>query len=473
VILPRIAGRGAAALLVSSLAAVVGGEREARAAGFDTARFGGEHGSVVTTNPTALYYNPAGIGFSDGTHVFVDGNLALREVTWTRTLAPSDLTPPAAAADAQVGNTGKAHLFNVFGGPALGATTRFGNLAVGAGLFVPFGGRESWDTNKQYLGSAYPLAADGVQRWHVVDAALTFIYGTVGAAYRLGPLSIGVAGNFVAGSVSFTQAKNLSGPGLPDTTEEGRAHLDVSGNTGSFGAGAMLEVVPDRLWLAASYQSQPGMGPQTMGGTLDITSYPAGSTVASGDLKAKANFTQALPDIVRAGVRWRATPSLELRLFGQYARWSVMHTQCLALDGYACKTYADGSDASGGGVIANYRRDWKDSVNVRAGASYWITPGLEAFAGTGFETLAVPDSTMEPGLADADNVELALGARMRLAKWLYLAVSYTHLQYFDRDNTGKSTIANGNVMPPTQQQDGGGKYTQWVGFFDVNAEAKF
>ena len=149
-----------------------------------------------------------------------------------------------------------------------------------------------------------------------------------------------------------------------------------------------------------------------------------------------------------------------------------MHTQCVAAQGYACAVYPNGSDATSvGAVLANYRRNWKDTVNVRAGASYWITPRVEAFAGTGFENAAVPDSTLDPSLADADNIELALGARTRLLDWLYLAVSYTHLLYFDRDNTGKSTIAN--ALVPTFQQDGGGKYTQWVGFIDVNAEAVF
>jgi long-chain fatty acid transport protein len=94
----------------------------------------------VTTNPTALYYNPAGIGFSEGTHVFLDGQLAMRNATWEHTLAPTDPPDPPGGEGA---NAGRAHLFNVFGAPALGATTKLGNLALGAGLFVPFGGRAS------------------------------------------------------------------------------------------------------------------------------------------------------------------------------------------------------------------------------------------------------------------------------------------------------------------------------------------
>ncbi|HEY8039165.1 MAG TPA: outer membrane protein transport protein [Polyangiaceae bacterium] len=433
---------------------------DAAAAGFATAHFGGEQGTVVTTNPTALYYNPAGIGFSEGTHVFLDGQLAVRGATWDHALAPTDAPDPPGGEGA---NSGQAHLFNVFGAPALGATTRFGKLALGVGLFVPFGGRESWQRNSQFTGSQFPLADAGVQRWHVIEGALTFIYTTVGAAYRLGPLSIGVAGNLILSSVSFSQAKNPTGAGAPDTAREGRANLDVSGTTASFGAGVMLEAIHDRLWLGASYQSQPNMGPQTMKGKLGITS-------PSVNIDYDVTFTQALPDVVRAGVRWRPRDDLELRLFGDYTRWSVNRTQCVALQGYGCAVYPDGSDASGG-TVANYRRNWNDTVGVRAGASTWLTPQIELFAGTGFETPAVPDATLEPGLADADNLLLAGGARMLVAGWFYLAVSYTHLVFFDRDNTGSSTLAAASV--PTQQQDGGGKYTQWVGFLDVNVEKTF
>lgn len=448
------------ALGTAAVLAVAAAEPRAHASGFETARFGGEQGSVVTTNPTALYYNPAGIGFSEGTHIFLDGNLALRNMTWTHALAPTDPPDPPGGEGA---NAGTAHLFNVFGGPALGVTTRLGSFAIGAGLFVPFGGRESWDTNSRFVNSAFPLAAAGVQRWHVIDGALTYIYGSVGAAYRIGPLSVGVAGNLVLSSVSFSQAKNPTGAGMPDTAREGRVNLDVSGTTGSFGAGAMLEAVPEHLWLAASYQSQPGVGPQTLDGTLGITS-PSVNT------KYDVTFTQALPDIVRAGVRWSPVGVLELRLFGEYTRWSVNRTQCVALKGHPCAVFPDGSDASGA-TVANYRRNWNDTYGVRAGVSYWVRPDIEAFAGTGFETAATPDATLEPSLADADNVELALGARVRLARWLYLAASYTQLQYFDRDNTGKSTLADAPV--PTQQQDGGGRYTQWVGVFDLNTEMVF
>src|SRR5882757_4840065 len=104
------------AVLLTAAAAAYGFSRPAFASGFAAARFGGEHGTVNATNPTALYYNPAGIAFSEGTHLFLDGSLAIRHETWEHALAPTDKPDPVGGEGA---NTGTAKLFNVFGGPML------------------------------------------------------------------------------------------------------------------------------------------------------------------------------------------------------------------------------------------------------------------------------------------------------------------------------------------------------------------
>src|ERR1700733_5423812 len=109
---------------------------DASASGFATQHFGGEQGNVLTSNPTALYYNPAGIAFSEGIHLYLDGNIAIQHATWSH-VAPA---PTASRAPhSQSGNTGTASLLNVFAGPTMAATAKFGNFAIGAGLFVPFG----------------------------------------------------------------------------------------------------------------------------------------------------------------------------------------------------------------------------------------------------------------------------------------------------------------------------------------------
>jgi long-chain fatty acid transport protein len=452
-----------AAAGVACLCAAVGWGRPAAAAGFATARFGGEHGSVVTTNPMALYYNPAGIGFSEGLHLMLDGNLALRNANASHLRAPTDPPDPPGGEGA---NTGNAHLFNVFGAPAFGATYRLGPFAFGAGLFIPFGGQESFDQNRRFVGSPFYLAADGIQRWHVINARQFYLYGTLGAAYRVGPFSVGVTGNLVRSSVSLLRA--LIPLSDPDTAQEGRGQLDVAGTTGSLGVGVMVEPVKGRLWIGASYQSQPGFGPQTLNGTLQLSTPYANPPVTQ---TRNVAFTQALPDIVRLGVRWRARGDLELRLLGDFTRWSVMRTQCLSDQGQPCAVLADGSTAPGASVLVNLRRMWNDTYHAHLGASFWLKPEIELFAGTGVENAAVPDATLEPSVMDAFTIEGAVGTRIFIAHWIHLAVSYTHLQLLNRDNTGKSELYN--AAQPTRQQDAGGQYNQFVGIIDLSLEKTF
>src|SRR5579872_3424078 len=477
-------GRSVVAAAVVLSSALVGGR--AKGAGFASARFGGEHGTPIDTNPTALYYNPGAIGFSEGINLFLDGQIAFRHATWTHQAPPLGLSDQP---DKEVGNSGTASLFNVFGGPALGATAKIGNLALGAGLFVPFGGRVSWDRNKSLTAiqnEIYPDAKDGVQRWDIINASLTFIYATVGAAYRLGPLSIGASGNLVISQVDLTQAKNPYGNGLPDTTSEGRASLDASGVNGSFGVGAMFEAVPNHFWLGASYQAQPALGQQTLTGSFSITAVATQQTPNPPPQSTPATFTQALPDIVRGGAKWRVNDTLELRVFGDFTRWSVMKSQCVAYetknpDGslvqHPCLVHANGSDASGGNVATNIPRNWNDTYGVRAGGSYWVKPEIELFGGLGYETGATPDATIDAATMDGNNVGIALGGRFYLFNSFYFSASYTHLQFLDRDNTGKSTLESGpngmGVAIPTAQQDAGGKYTQWIGIIDLNAQKQF
>src|ERR1019366_905724 len=81
----------------------------ADAAGFSSQQFGGEHGNVVETNPTALYYNPGALGFSEKTNLGLYGTLALHSLTWTHPQAADDYPDPAGA---QGADTGKATQFN-------------------------------------------------------------------------------------------------------------------------------------------------------------------------------------------------------------------------------------------------------------------------------------------------------------------------------------------------------------------------
>jgi long-chain fatty acid transport protein len=123
------------------------------------------------------------------------------------------------------------------------------------------------------------------------------------------------------------------------------------------------------------------------------------------------------------------------------------------------------------GTLQNVRRNWRDTYGIRGGVSYWVKPTFEVFGGVGFETGAAPDETLDPALPDADNIAPAAGVRVEIIPKLFLAGSYTHIQYFNRDTVGISQTAQPEL--PTKRADGGGKYTQWIGTFNANVQMQF
>src|SRR6186713_1303715 len=102
--------------------------RPARASGFSVARFAGEHGHPTTSNPTALYFNPAGLTQAEGLHLFADVSVAVRRVSYDRQRAATDAADPPDAASA---NVGRAVLVNPLFNPVLAASLKIGNLSLG------------------------------------------------------------------------------------------------------------------------------------------------------------------------------------------------------------------------------------------------------------------------------------------------------------------------------------------------------
>ena len=114
-------------------------------------------------------------------------------------------------------------------------------------------------------------------------------------------------------------------------------------------------------------------------------------------------FHQALPDVVRLGLRWRPAAAFELRLHGDHTRWSVLQTQCVSLKGEPCAVYPDRRRRHRRG---HHGAERAPPLAGHLGRCAWAAAptcrrSLELFAGGGYETGATPDETLEPGLIDA------------------------------------------------------------------------
>ncbi len=459
----------------------------ASASGFLSARFGGEHGHPTTDNPTALYYNPAGLALGHGTRIYLDGTFALRSASYDRPVEAIDHLSPAGTAGpgtpeaAVAGNSGEATLQNFIASPFAAVVTDFGvkNLGVGLGVYFPFGGQAVWDENGKYADDArYPGANDGVNRWWSMDGTIRSMYVTLGGAYRLeGPkLSFGAGLNLVSTQVNTIRARNSDGTDDMTTSDgglqEGRSWVDVKSLDVAASAGVIWQPTED-VFVGLSYQSQPGFGELTLDGTLDTALGTA--QIAE---PADVTMTESLPDVIRAGVRFKAVDKVWVRVYGEYVRWSVFENQCLLQKDTAesCSLNDDGSIApdNKGVIILNIPRKWEDAFGVRAGASYHWQPGWEFYAGGGYDGNAVPDETLDPALMDMNKATVALGGRFRLTDGVHLAPTFTQVIYFERtvevQERNASGERTGGFASPSRQPDAAGVYNQSISLLNLNLE---
>ncbi|HKO50701.1 MAG TPA: outer membrane protein transport protein [Polyangiaceae bacterium] len=430
----------------------------AQASGFSVARFSGEHGHPTTSNPTALYFNPAALSQAEGLHLFADMSIALRRVSYDRQRAASDAPDPADAAGA---NVGRAVLFNPLFNPVLAASLKLGNLSLGAGFFTPFGGSVSWNTRPEFAGSRYPGIVDGVTRFQSIEGEIVSSQLSLGGALRIAGtgLSLGMSASLIRSWISDVRAWSSGGN---DVTHEGRSLLEVSGYAFGFGIGALYEVSPKVLWLGLSYQSRPNVsGGMRLTGALEND--------IGGPSSSHVDVLYDLPDIIRWGARYRPRPNLELRAFADYTRFSAFKNQCAVVSGTACELTTNGAQVSGAQVLQNVPRDFRDTVGVRLGLSVWTSASFEFFSGLGYDSSAVPESTMEPGLPDWVSASFALGGRIALDKRVHAALSYTHFVFLPRDVKGRLA----EYSPPSRSPDASGHYSQQVGVANANLDFAF
>lgn len=481
----RLARLSPAALaLLATLAFDAG---EAAASGIATARFGGEHGHPTTDNPTAVYYNPGAIALSKGTNIFVDGTIAFRGITYTRPDSAVDPQPGGmvnASLDyADGANNGTNKLFNVVGAPFIGVTSDFGTKFFYGGLSfsVPFGGGSMWNKNEAFRGDqTFPGAVDGVQRWHTIDGTLRSMYITGAIAFKIKPakMTIGVSGSAIRSSIDSIRARNADGTDNlvsgtnPDNfvLKEGRSWLQADGWQAGFAVGVTFEPLDNKLWIGASYTSQPNVaGGMTLKGTLTnlfATAQPSDPSPIV--------MTQQLPDIVRLGFRIRPIPKLEVRVFADYTRWSVFDKQCImSTEEPDRKCEFDNPEnalkdpenfgGTGDGVVGvtqHLPRYWKDAGGVRVGVGYFFLDNLEAYVGLGYDSSAIPVQTTDPSLFDMNKFSVSLGTLWKAHKHVAMGVTLTQLIYMKLDTKGENALAK--YQSPTRQPDANGVYKQWL-----------
>ena len=182
----------------------------------------------------------------------------------------------------------------------------------------------------------------------------------------------------------------------------------------------------------------------------------------------------------------RPSDKFEVRLFADYTRWSVFDKQCVldaTVAGRKCnfagadKALSDPENFGAGdavetkGVIQHLPRYWKDAGGVRAGASYWFIPQVEAYAGLGFDSSAVRPATLDAALMDMNKMSFSLGARWQVIRQFALALTVTDIAYFKVDTRGKNVL--NKFQAPTRQPGADGTYKQNILLGNLYVDVSF
>ena len=321
------------------------------------ARATGMGGAVtaLVDDASSIYFNPSGIAGHKGIDASVGVTLIIPMLSFTHddghtTSTPFALVPPP-----------NVHI-------AYGITE---DLALGVGLFVPFGASNSW-----------PVGWEGDTKARTSSLQTFDIQPTL--AYRLHPrMKLGIGFDAVRGTVLIERALNFI-----DT----KGSVKLGGATWGYGwnAGAIITVVEKYLTVGATYRSSVQMNftgqshfsnvPVEFSGLLKDQTITAGVT-----LPAQANF----------GFGFTPMEKLRFGLDFHYTNWNQFPQLAINFENPA---------------LSNpLAKNWVDSVSVHFGAEYDITKSVQARIGFVYDPSPSPAQTLTPDLPDASRVKVAAG----------------------------------------------------------------
>ncbi len=338
---------------------------------------------------SAMFYNPAGIAFLDGTHFYGGVTLILPTAKF------AGITPyPGFGVQEETKD-------RVFTPPTFFITHRLGQkLGIGFGVYVPYGLGVEWDKRDEFTG-----------RYISQNAELQSFYFAPEVAYQLtDKLAIAGGAQFVYSTVKLERA--LSQPFNGAVLDV--ATLELTGDNGgsfAFDFSAMYKAT-DKLQFGGVYRSKV---------TNDYTGDADFTQVSTGDATLDAIIAAGLPanssgeNLIgvatkikfpwqaAAGVMFRATDKLILEFDLTRFGWSQFDE--LPFDFAAEEADGDVNTPENSIVVEDY-----DDVNqYRFGAEYLASPKLSLRAGYLYDTTPQPTKSLSVLLPDANRHDITVG----------------------------------------------------------------
>ncbi|NJD62270.1 MAG: hypothetical protein FIA93_06070 [Deltaproteobacteria bacterium] len=378
-------------------------------------------------DPSAIYFNPAGIVQLEGQNLMV-GATYIREngATFTGT-TPLTLNTGTGVFDVR-SETQKDLDFVV---PNAYWTRKASpNFAYGVGIFVPFG-----------LGQEYENRQTSIFRNQVTKVEImTFVVNPTVAWKVNDVLSLGAGIDFMYGKAKLSQTGVVRLGAAPlDQVNLFQLDLDGDGTAWGYNFGALL--VPSKNWkIGASYRSpfrldikDGDVELRDINGTVPFVPGPGGPFTAAQvfggtSFDTKASTSLRMPATAALGIAYvRDRLTLEADL-----DWTFWHSfKSLIID------IRNNTPLLPDAVRPE---NWKDVVAFRAGAEYRITDPFAIRVGFAYDPTPVPASTMSPLLPDADRLNYMAGAGYKYKNWT-IDAAYMYVDKKDRTVNNQQNVA--------------------------------
>ena len=398
-------------MLVLILAALLGFVPFAHSSGFLIYEHGaaamGMAGAFVSVanNASAVFHNPAGMSWLQGTQVSLGGTFIIPKGSLS---LPNWQDPTYKNVD---------QLDQTFLAPNVYLTHMFGDkLAAGIAVFAPYGLGTKWPAE-------YPLRYIGTSN----DMQTIFINPAV--SYKVNEsLAFGAGISYIRSSLSLNLVRFVTDLAAFGWTGDVPVSLDgATGSAFAFNAGVLYKA--DAFSFGVTYRSRFDI---TYKGDIALDTSGAPTPLrpylpTTGDVKSTFRF----PDILTAGASYNLMEALLLAVDLQYFTWSRYDKYVIEI------TYPAGFPAAEPETVLE---DWKNSFIARLGLQYQLTENLALRGGILYDWTPQPMESVDPNLPDANRMALTFGFGYKIGR-LLIDMAYQYEKFSDRDSPNRSILS--------------------------------
>ncbi len=382
-------------------------------------------------DPSAVYYNPAGILQLEGTQATLGSTLIHPSITFTNqntslsTIGPTG--PPGRETDEK-------DMFFLL--PHLYVTHRLTDkLGFGFGAFIPFGLTTEWPSDwegrfisyRAVLNSYYfnPVVAFEPEPGLMLSAGIQVVYSTVELRRKTDLTPLGIP----AGFEGNLEVKNVDGSGV------------------GYNLGALVPL-SEKNKLGLTFRSPVKIHYK---GDADF-SVPSGFGIEPLFPDGGVTTDITMPAIFEVGLTNQSFSKLTLSADLQWVGWSSFKSLNLDFENNTAAV----TDSS-------FPKNWNDVINFRLGAEYELSPSLALRMGYVWDPTPVPPETLDTLLPDNNrhNVSIGLGYKSGpiTVDLAYMAIIFPARNVNNCLNTVTGDCTTG---PPFGQYTQVGKYESFA-----------